>query len=71
MKKPTLTNRMLESDEFQARQLAFDFGHVARAVASIVGAMRKKLARWVWNFVSDAPAVRPAWVQLAFEGMRA
>ncbi|MHB1372175.1 MAG: hypothetical protein ACYCW7_18525, partial [Pseudomonadaceae bacterium] len=64
--------RMWESPEFQARQLAFDFGYVARAVESVIRAMHRKLVTWMRKWAAPAaPAVCSVWMQLGFDGMQA
>ncbi len=66
MKKPSITIRMLESDEFQARQLAFDFGYVARAVLPVIRVMHQKLTRWLAKWAAPEACARPSWIQGEF-----
>jgi hypothetical protein len=46
MRKSLMAARLWESPEYQAAQLAFDFGRVARVVAPIIKRLRKALRAW-------------------------
>lgn len=47
MRKSLMTEKLWESAEFQARQLAFDFGRVARVVIPIIKNMKAKMNEWI------------------------
>lgn len=67
MRKLQMTIRLWEDPEFQARQLAFEFGYVARAVVPIIKRLHRKLGAWFRKWAAFArPAPAATWLQIEF-----
>jgi len=66
MRKLQMTIRLWESPEFQARQLAFEFGYVARAVVPIIKRLHRKLGTWFRKWAAFTRPVPVIWLQIEF-----
>jgi len=61
MRKTGMTAKFWASAEFQARQLAFNFGYVARAVIEAITPAVTKGRDWLRSmFPHAAPTIEPA-----------
>lgn len=64
MRRSGMTAKLWESAEFQLRQLAFDFGRVARAVVPIIAKLRRQLRAWE-HLRPRSPSPASTWCQPA------